>query len=1238
VNTLLRALVLSLGGALFAASAPAPAAAQQNTDIIRGRVTGPPPDTIPLVGARITATSYQGNISKSAQTDKNGRFQLIFVNGEGDYWIEVAKIGYNKRRFEIRKVGDEQVMLADARLTSAVVSLDAVTITADNRALVNRNSTSTDVTGGDKPLNSNSAQVSPEQAGNLAAMAAAAAPGIQRIPGMDGQADMFSAFGLSGDQNNTSFNGLGSGVSSLPPDAQVRVTFSQFPADPSRGGFSGAQINVQSIPGSNFSFRGLSGYGTGPDLQWTDAGADSSGQKSTTLRFGGNLRGPLQMDKSFYNASYSAQRTFADMLSLLNTSPTGLQAAGVAGDSATRLLGILRSKGVPVSLPNGPTLRATDNLNYQANIDFTPSSSGTGNSLTLGVFGGYVHVQPTGGGVQTLTRTPAQTGEAHAWSTSASLLHSNYFWFGVLSQTTLGLSLQRQSLVPYLDYPTGTVRVASQLPDGTTSIQNLSFGGGTPPTEVANQAVQLQNQLQWFSANNKHTIKVTSSVSREHNTSDVSASAGTFAFNSLADLEAGVPAAYSRTLSSIHFPSDQVTAAVSIGDAWRTSSTVQVQYGVRADANRFLFKPEFNPALRDTFGIRNDVVPNRVNFSPRVGVQWTYGTAPTIAYAPGVARPPLAVIHAVAGIFQNVGSANLLSNAVAQTGLPTSTRTITCVGPAAPTPDWSSYSIDPATAPGACTDGSTGSIFSTSAPSVLAFDRRFEQPRAFRTAADWSSPVLDNRFVLGLQGVFSWNMNQPGFVDINLDPGRGFALQNEDGRPVFVQPSAIVPTTGTVAITDSRQSAAFRNVAINRSDLHSAATQFVAKVVPVTTNKYRHWDFSYSLLNVRDQFYGFSGAGNTAGNPFERQWGPHTAEGKHQFTVNWNSIPIADLVYVTIGTTVRSGTLFTPMIAGDVNGDGYFNDRAFVFDPARTADTSVAASMRSLLANGAPAARDCLAKQLGHLSGRATCQSPWVTTANLRLNLNPQKVRLPKRANISINFTNPLAIADLIAHGSNNTHGWGQDIPPDQNLLFVRGFDPTTRQFKYSVNDRFGSTRPQQSASRSAAFVSLNVSYDIGFTRERQMLTQRLDAGRGRPGSKANAQALKAFGTASIPNPMAMILQQPDSLKLTRQQADSLATLSTKFARYADSVWTPAARRLELEPEVYSRGEAYSQYVLAREQTMDYLISIAPAVRDLLTPAQKRKLPPIILNYVDDRVLKFLRSSSAGDGGNFFIR
>jgi hypothetical protein len=1227
-------LVAFIAIAGFAAT---PLAAQQ-TDIIRGRVIGLPPDTLPIVGARITATSYQGNIAKSATTDKNGRFQIIFVNGEGDYWIDIAKVGYNKRRFEIRRVSDEQVLIADARLQSAIVSLDAVNITGDNRALVNRASSKADVGGGDKPLSTNSALVSPDQAGNLAAMASTV-PGIQLIPGMDGGADMFSALGLGGDQNNATFNGLGSGVGSLPPDAQVRVTFTQFPADPARGGFSGAQINVASIPGSNFSFRGLSGYGTGPDLEWTDAGADSSGQKSTTLRFGGNLRGPIALDKAFYNASYSAQRNFADMMTLLNTSPLGLQSAGVSADSAARLVGILGVKGVPVQLSNTPTTRATDNINYQANIDLTPSSSGTGNSLTLGVFGGYFHVLPTGGGVSLLTRTPAQSGEASGFSNSASLLHSNYFWFGVLSQTTLGVAVTHQSVTPFMDYPTGTVRVASSLPDGTTSIKPLVFGGGSPASEVLNGAAQLSNSMQWFSANNKHTLKLTTALSREHNTSDVVASQGSWSFNSLADLEAGNAASYTRTLSPIHFPSDQLTAGISFGDAWRPTSTLQVQYGARADANKFLYHPTYNPALETDFGARNDRVPNRINLSPRVGLQWTYGTAPTIAYAPGAARPPLAVIHAVSGIYQNVGQASLLNEAVSQTGLPSSTQSIACVGPATPKPDWSSY-IVPGNTPTTCADSTTGTIFSNAAPNAVFFVNDFSQPRSWRTAADWSAPVLDNRFVLGLQGVYSWNMNQQGLVDVNLNATPRFTLGDEAGRPVYVDSSFIVPQTGSMSVASSRNYSAFRNVGQYRSDLHSASTQFIVKLVPVTANAFLKWDFSYSLLDVRDQFYGFNGAGNTVGNPYDKAWGTHIAEGKHQFTLNWNSIPVRDLFYVTVGTTVKSGAPFTPMVAGDINGDGYLNDRAFIVNPFATfgVPTPLQDEMKSLLANGAPAARKCLEAQLGQLAERASCQAPWVTTANMRVTLNPQKIGLPKRANLVISFTNPLAIADLIMHGNNDTRGWGQDIQPDQNLLFVKGFNPASKTFIYSVNDRFGSTKPSQSASRSAAFISINLIYDIGFTRERQMLTQRLDQGRTRPGTKQTAQNLKAFGTSSIPNPMAMILSQPDSLKLTRKQADSLATLSTAYSRWADSIWSPIAKKLEGEPDEYSRGAAYKEYVRAREQTVDYLLKVAPDVRSLLTPAQKRRLPSLILNYLDDRVLKFLRSSSAGDGGNFFIR
>ena len=121
-------------------------------------------------------------------------------------------------------------------------------------------------------------------------------------------------------------------------------------------------------------------------------------------------------------------------------------------------------------------------------------------------------------------------------------------------------------------------------------------------------------------------------------------------------------------------------------------------------------------------------------------------------------------------------------------------------------------------------------------------------------------------------------------------------------------------------------------------------------------------------------------------------------------------------------------------------------------------------------------------------------------------------------------------------------------IPPDQNLLYVRGFDPVTKQYRYDVNQRFGSTRPQQSTAHVLPFLSLTVQLDIGATRERQLLSQRLDLGRGHAGSKQPAESMKLLGIASIPNPMAMILQSADSLFFTRSQADSLATLSHAFA------------------------------------------------------------------------------------------
>jgi hypothetical protein len=1213
---------------IFTAAEPASA---QVTDVIRGRVTGP--DSMPLQGVNVRATSYVGGITKTTTTDKNGRFTIIFINGEGDYWLDYMKLGFAPRRFEIKKIGDEEVMIADTRMVSAIATLDAVTVEAQRaRALPNRNAQGVDVGGGERPITTNG--VPADQQGNLAAMAATVA-GIQLIPGLDGASDVYSMLGLSGDQNNTTFNGLGSAVSALPPDILATTSIVPYTFDPSKGGFSGAQINIATIPGSNFSRRSMTNVDIAPPLEWADRTATALGQKYTNMRLGGNAAGPITTDHAFYNVAYNLGRRFSDIQTLLNTNSIGLAAAGVSADSVSRFRDILLRSEIPTATDGAPGALAQDVGQLSANFDFMPSSDGTGHSFTVGALGNYQRTQPVSrGGL--LLATLAHAGENTFWGANASLVHSNYFGFGMLSKTTLGFASSGMVLEPYEQLPEGSVRVVSRLPDGSSSVKSLFFGGNGQSSSTTNQTIQVSNQLSWYSSDNKHTLKIASSLAHDAFTSDQSPSLlGSFAFNSLADLEAGRPSSYARTLSKNTQTGSQLVGALSLGDYWRPSTNVQVQYGLRVDANRFLSRPAPNDAIEQTLGLRNDVVPNDAYISPRVGVQWYYGSSPQIAYAPGAARPPRAVSHGGIGMFQNMGPSQLIGPAVIATGLPSSTQSIACVGAAVPFPDWNSFLTDPSTIPKRCSDGSAGTVFATSSPNVTLFDSHFRQPKSLRAAADWSGPILDNRFVLGAQAIVSSGLDQPGQIDVNFKPMTQFTLSGEGNRPVFASVGAIVPSTGAIALADTRVSPAYQAVHVERSDLRLESRQLSINLKPVTANPRLKWELTYTLLDAREKFNGFT---STVGNPFSTEWGDLMQQGHHSIDVLWRDFPILDVVYVTAAVRMLSGPRYTPMISGDVNGDGVSNDRAFIFDPARTSDASIASAMRSLVANGTSAARDCLMRQMNTLSSRGSCQAPWTAVAGMQIRFNPQKIGLPKRANISLQIQNPLAIADLAMHGSNGLHGWGQAIPPDQNLLFVRGFDPATKQFKYEVNQRFGSPRPRQAATRALPYISLQVQVDIGMPRERQLLTRALDLGRGRPGNKQGAESMKVFGTSAIPNPMSLILQQADSLKLTRVQADSLASLSRKFAVFADSIWTPASRYFAQLPDGYSHGDAYDRYVTAREKTVDYLLTLVPYAKSVLTSSQRRRLPLQLANFLDERVLRFLRSSSAGDVTPLLVR
>jgi hypothetical protein len=543
-------------------------------------------------------------------------------------------------------------------------------------------------------------------------------------------------------------------------------------------------------------------------------------------------------------------------------------------------------------------------------------------------------------------------------------------------------------------------------------------------------------------------------------------------------------------------------------------------------------------------------------------------------------------------------------------------------------------------------------VFADAKPNVSLFAKNYVAPRSVRSNLQWSGPILNNRLSVTVDGTYSINLNQGSFVDLNFAPQERFTLTNEGGRPVFVQPTSIDPITGAAATSAARVSSLFSRVTEQRSDMRSESRQLSFSFAPASFSTRLTWNASYVYSNVRERYRGFS---STVSNPLDVAWGRASFDSRHQivYSIGYN---FWDAVRVSWFGQFRSGQPFTPVISGDVNGDGFSNDRAFIFDPkVSSADAQVAAGMQELLASGSSAARDCLAKQIGQLAKRNSCQGPWTSSANLTISFNPAKIRMPQRASIQFQLSNPLAAADMLLHDDDNLKGWGQFATPDPSLLYVRGFDPSTNRYKYEVNQRFGATNPQFSAFRAPVTLTAMLRFDIGPTRERQLLTTQLNRGRTLPGQKLPEPMLRVvYGQGGgIQNPLATILRQQDSLHLTAKQADSIASLNRWYTLRNDSIWAPVAKYLGTLPDRYDEGAAYERYIKARHGTIDLLTKIGPEVKGLLTAEQRRKLPAFVASYLEPRYLASIRSGTAtfvggmfpvmgapvtiGGGGNVFV-
>jgi hypothetical protein len=393
------------------------------------------------------------------------------------------------------------------------------------------------------------------------------------------------------------------------------------------------------------------------------------------------------------------------------------------------------------------------------------------------------------------------------------------------------------------------------------------------------------------------------------------------------------------------------------------------------------------------------------------------------------------------------------------------------------------------------------------------------------------------------------------------------------------------------------------------SDLRSQTAQAQFTLRPYLPNAIRPYfgdvALSYTLTDMRAQQRGFDGA--TFGNPALEEWARGDLDARHLIVAQWVFRPLGDgRIIAFVYGRAQSGLPYTPMVGSDINGDGLANDRAFVFAPTSTVDPAAASGIRSLLASSSSRVRDCLVSQAGRVAGRNSCEGSWTATANVGVRLNGQQLLHTPRMDVTLNLTNPLGGLDQLLHGANNLHGWGAGATPDRTLYTVRGFDPATNRFLYTVNPRFGSTQPSMSTLRAPFRLTLDVQLDVARSMPEQQLDRWLRAGRaGRPGPKLTAAELMRRYQRTVPDPYGELLQQSDSLLLSTAQTTQIESVRAAYRRRIDAMWTDLSTYLGALPDTYDFDEAAKR----TDDTIDEIweisrLDVQKNLGEILAPAQ----------------------------------
>jgi hypothetical protein len=500
-------------------------------------------------------------------------------------------------------------------------------------------------------------------------------------------------------------------------------------------------------------------------------------------------------------------------------------------------------------------------------------------------------------------------------------------------------------------------------------VTSLALGGGLLATgEQTDWTLEGANETIWNARGRRHRFKALAWARGDGLRQDlVSNPFGQYSFASLEDFAAGRAAGYTRTLAQPRREGTAWNAAAAVAHQWTPSRWFSALYGARLEGSAFGGRAPGNPALEQALGVRTGAAPARLHLSPRAGFSFTYnrdrenGSGTNQTDVGRFYRTTAGVIRGGIGEFRDLLRPGILADASPardSTGARRCCRAWArpCRSPTGRASPPTRARSPPAAPAGGERPRGAGAGRHAHQPVVrrapqLARLARLEHERGQVAAPRGHARLLrpqpagrGGRQLRRRAALRAGRRGRPPGVRV---AGRG-GRRERDRRPRRGAPEPGVRARGGARQRPARLRRAGHRLALARR-VQAAHARLALRVG------------AYTLQATRRQYRGFDGA--AFGDPRAREWAPGPNDARHVVLVQ-GGFSTQKAGTVTLFARAQSGLPFTPLVQGDVNGDGRGFDRAYVPDPA-AADPALGDQLRGLLAGGAPSARRCVEASLG---------------------------------------------------------------------------------------------------------------------------------------------------------------------------------------------------------------------------------------------------------------------------------